>query len=67
MLQIFAIRSFTGIPMLDDGNQHDKNAKDLIYGAIIEGPKSNSMLEYYIKSTDQSSNETTWPSWLPDN
>ncbi|MGB4820714.1 MAG: CotH kinase family protein [Saprospiraceae bacterium] len=53
--------SFTCIPMLDDGNQHDKNAKDLIYGAIIEGPKSNSMLEYYIKSTDQSSNETTWP------
>jgi len=53
--------SFTCIPMSDDGNQHDKNAKDLIYGAIIEGPKSNSMLEYYIKSTDQSSNETTWP------
>jgi spore coat protein H len=53
--------SFTCIPMLDDGNQHDKNAKDLIYGAILEGPKSNSTMEYYIKATDLSSNETTWP------
>lgn len=53
--------SETCSPMLDDGTQSDGMAGDGIYGIILPALGTPGIVEYYIKSTDNNSEENRSP------
>ena len=53
--------SFTAQPMYDDGAHGDDNAGDHIYGAQLPACPNDTIIEFYVRASDGSSNIRTWP------
>jgi hypothetical protein len=52
---------FTSVPMFDDGVHGDGAAGDGIYGAILSAMPIDTIVEFYLRATDQQGNARTWP------
>ncbi len=53
--------AFTSLTMRDDGTAGDIAAGDGLYSALLPAQANNSVIEFYIRSTDQQGATRTWP------
>ena len=53
--------AFTPVPMFDDGAHGDGAPGDGIYGAFLSPMPNDTLVEFYIQSSDAQGNTRTWP------
>ncbi len=53
--------AFAQVVMQDNGLRQDGAAGDGVYGAVIPAQALNTVVEFYVQSTDAGSNSRTWP------
>ncbi|MEX2186351.1 MAG: lamin tail domain-containing protein [Pirellulales bacterium] len=52
---------FTQAAMFDDGLHGDGMAGDGVFGAVLPAHADRTIVEFYVRATDTSSNARTWP------
>ena len=52
---------FVSTPMFDDGAHGDAASGDGIYGMLLPAMPNNTLIEFYIQSSDAQGNVRTWP------
>lgn len=53
--------AFGTLPMHDDGVSGDTAAGDSIYSAVIPAQPNNTVIEWYVQTTDLQNHSRTWP------
>lgn len=52
---------FVGQTMHDDGQHGDGDARDGVFAAVIPPHPDGTVIEFYVRSTDDLDNQRTWP------
>lgn len=58
--------NFQSLPMFDDGAHSDGSANDGLFTGTIPAQANNTVIEYYVRATDNSSRSRTWPAPTTD-
>jgi hypothetical protein len=54
--------AFTQTSMFDDGLHGDGAANDRVFGVVLPAQPDGTVVEFYVRAADASSNTRTWPS-----
>ncbi|MDG1892734.1 MAG: CotH kinase family protein [Verrucomicrobiota bacterium] len=58
--------SFETVPMQDDGRLEDRFAEDGLYGAAIPGFANQTVVEFWVRASDQEGLVRHWPASTPE-